>query len=594
MSDISRRDALKIIGATSAAAALPGGAAAPSRAPHAGQAGGVVARSSTSDVFVPPRGNAFLDYSFDWPEPSVAFGGLLFSFRLFTRENVYAPSPAAMHVSEEGGVLTLTCDRLTWAGGRETSEGRIVARIRQDGDAIVWDAEADHAQPIKALTAVVRGLPRGKLCPGADGFTDYKDDAALFQYPHPIWNGWNFTDTIPFPCVVLDAGDSHWLVDSLDAQVRPKRWYFQPGPDGYRLELVVEEKGYRWGPHFACPPWRIARAPSNDAAFERHRASREQLLGLVPWERRTDVPDWLREVALVVSLHGTHWTGYVFNTYARMLEILEWTATQIPGRRVLVFLPAWDGRYYWNYPLYRPDARMGGAERLARLVTRGHELGFHFMPMFGANGANRNHPEFARFADALTVMPDGNTKYIDNADWDVDRTPEGWDFFMNLGAPSWRNWLSGRIAETVERFGMDAYFLDIANAYLNDGRHDMYEGTRDLVLGLRDRFPRVTVCGEYYYDAMFPFIPFYQVLGEWTHPALTDTYVRAFSHLSHPAPGRGSSGVHERGFGGFDEKTLGLNDRQIPTITVVDDTFDRYRDVMAEIIRRAKARAGIP
>ena len=41
------------------------------------------------------------------------------------------------------------------------------------------------------------------------------------------------------------------------------------------------------------------------------------------------------------------------------------------------------------------------------------------------------------------------------------------------------------------------------------------------------------------------------------------------------------------------EKMLDLNDAHIPTTTVVDDTFDRYRNVMAEIIARAKQPAGI-
>jgi hypothetical protein len=35
---------------------------------------------------------------------------------------------------------------------------------------------------------------------------------------------------------------------------------------------------------------------------------------------------------------------------------------------------------------------------------------------------------------------------------------------------------------------------------------------------------------------------------------------------------------------------MSLRDEQIPTITVVDDTFEKHRDIMAEIIKRAKER----
>ncbi|HMC54001.1 MAG TPA: hypothetical protein VKH19_02425, partial [Gemmatimonadaceae bacterium] len=100
-------------------------------------------------------------------------------------------------------------------------------------------------------------------------------------------------------------------------------------------------------------------------------------------------------------------------------------------------------------------------------------------------------------------------------------------------------------------------------------------------------FPRVACVGEMPYDALHGFIPMYQAGGgsRW------QKYSRFFQHLSAPAAGRGSSGVHEWGFSPFNQETLGLSERAIPTLQVVDDTFARHRDTMAAIIARAKARA---
>jgi len=50
--------------------------------------------------------------------------------------------------------------------------------------------------------------------------------------------------------------------------------------------------------------------------------------------------------------------------------------------------------------------------------------------------------------------------------------------------------------------------------------------------------------------------------------------------------------VHEDGFAKF-KPTMPEEKHTIPTITVVDDTFEKYRDVMIEVIAAAKARAGI-
>ena len=67
------------------------------------------------------------------------------------------------------------------------------------------------------------------------------------------------------------------------------------------------------------------------------------------------------------------------------------------------------------------------------------------------------------------------------------------------------------------------------------------------------------------------FLPVYHAGGgpRW------QKYSRFFSHLSAPAPGRGSSGVHESGFGRFNTETLGLSPNTIPTLQVVDDTFTK-------------------
>ncbi len=272
-----------------------------------------------------------------------------------------------------------------------------------------------------------------------------------------------------------------------------------------------------------------------------------------------------------------------------MLDILRWTATQIPGDRVLVFLSSWDGRYYWDYPNYKVPDRMGGEAGFGKLIKEGQKLGFKMMPMFGANAANRKQPVWPKIANASTMKIDGDVYNLNWVDWNNDRHQDGWLTYMNLGVDSWRSWLEGRISDIIQRFGVDAYFLDIVGGHVNDAHGDMHEGTRRLVMNLRTRHPSVLCVGEMPYDALHGFIPMYHAGGG----ARWQKYSRFFQHLSSPAPGRGSSGVHESGFGRFNPDTLSLSPNAIPTLQVVDDTFTKYRDVMAEIIRRAKERAGI-
>ncbi len=84
---ISRRTLLKsavvagtgsILPAPAMAASLGASASAPRNPAKPDR---VLPLSSSSGVYVPPRGESFMKFSFDFPEPSVEFAGLQFSFR---------------------------------------------------------------------------------------------------------------------------------------------------------------------------------------------------------------------------------------------------------------------------------------------------------------------------------------------------------------------------------------------------------------------------------------------------------------------------------------------------------------------------------
>ena len=593
---LSRRDAIRILGAAGAAAALPAPRTRSMAAdviPAAEPApAGILPLSSTSEVFIPPRGQSYNTFSFDFPEPSVEFDGFRFAFIVFTDENAYAPDPATMTATTTGDALILTANGFTWAGGQEKMSGSLTARFRKVGATIEWDTTVEMAQPIKTVSAVIRGIPRGHVGFGGPGRGAPDDDEMLVGYPFSGGDlfGGNSAGGMGTPLAIVTTADGSCVsIGALDTMVCTKRFFFQPGEQGYRVEAIAEAPAWNQQKRWQVPAWRIMRTASADAAVQAHYGHLERAYRLKKWDERTDVPDWMRAIALVTTLHGQHFTGFIFNDYAKQLEILRWIATRIPADRVLVFLPAWDGRYYWDYPNYRVSDRMGGEGGFRRLIDQAHELGFRMMPMFGTNAANRRQPMFGKVAGAVVHKVDGDVVDLNWVDWDNDRHQEGWAAYMNLGVDSWRNWLSGRIDEMITTYGVDAYFLDIVGGHINSRNGDMHAGTRRLVLDLRAKHPGVPCVGEMAYDALVEFIPMFQVgLGRMGQ------YSRYFQHLSSPAPGRGSSGVHESGFGRFNPDTLSLSPGAIPTLQVVDDTFAKHRDVMAAIIQRAMERAGIP
>ena len=166
---ISRRNLLKTVGGASASQLLPAARSVETR-PR------ILPLTSTSGVFIPPRGRSFLKFSFDFPEPSVEFEGLQFSFRVYTFENTYTLIQGAMSIkaAEEG--IEIKCSQLAWAGGQEKSPGNLSARVRKGGDFIECAATAEMNQPVKSLAAIVRGVPRGKISAAGQPFYDPGDD----------------------------------------------------------------------------------------------------------------------------------------------------------------------------------------------------------------------------------------------------------------------------------------------------------------------------------------------------------------------------------------------------------------------------------
>jgi hypothetical protein len=602
---LSRRDALKALGAAGAGAfmlpvdgAADMGAPPPVAPPLAASPPGadVLPLTSTSEVHVPPRGRSFMKFSFDFPEPSVEFGGYRFGAMLFTRENAYGLDRDRLRVDGGTDALTLHCDGLVWAGGQERAGGRLTMQLRSTPEGIECSMDVECERPLKAVTMIVRGVPRGRVSTGGD-FFDPAENELLFGYPFSAGDlfGPGSAGGLTTPLLMVRRNESEcFFISSLDDRVRAKRFYLQPGEAGYKLEAVWEAEGWKDESRVRVPTWRLGTAREPQDALARHYAHVERAYRLPRWGTRADVPDWLRSIALVTTLHGQHYTGYIFNDYAKMLATLRWMATEIPADRVLVFISAWDGRYYWDYPRYEVDPRMGGEAAFRELVREGQRLGFRMMPMFGANTANRKQPIFRQVADGASAKIDGDVMDLNWVDWDNDRHQEGWLAYMNLGVPSWREHLTRRIADMIERFGVDAYFLDIIGGWTNNPTADMHEGARALVEDLRRRYPRVLAAGEMHYDALLEFLPLYHAGGGGLAGPYIQRYARFFQHLSHPAPGRGSSGVHEAGFGRFNPQTLSLVPSSLPTLQVVDDTFANHREAMRAIIAQARARAGIP
>lgn len=504
--------------------------------------------------------------------------GAEWTVEVFTVDDVRLLDPERTTLTDG----TLHADGLRWPGGQRTRPGTVHVELRTDEDAVSWRVTVEADQPVKAVKLAFRGLPVGTdegwwaaTTPRDKSLTPTPDTPVGLRYPWPEWQ-------TPWVC-----GGSRMTLSVRDELVRAKRFYafWPPWSPTPVTEVVCDQLATRRGPRFEVPEIRLRRCADDAdvrADLEAHLRHVERAFGLVPWEQRDDVPAWMHDLRLVVTLHGQHWTGFVFNTFDQMTRILERVTEHVPGHQILAYLPGWEGRYYWQYPYYQPGADLGGADGFERLVRRANQLGVHLMPMFGANGANlRRAPEWE---SAMFRSPaDRYAVHVNHPDWDGDRLGEDDQVFLNPGEPTYRAFLRDQIRELVNRYDVAGVFLDTSACWFDDPRHELYDGYRQLVAELRTARPDLLVCGEGWYDALLGLLPVNQTWLDVSRPArfieLPYRYSRLLGHLNSGCPGQGSTGVHEGGF-----RTVAKPLRIpgfVPSLGFVADTLEHYADDVA-------------
>ena len=530
------------------------------------------------------------DLSFAAHDPLFHFNALTFSVQIFPFENVYGLDGAVCAVTEDTDTYTVTCRGLTWAGGQERCEGFVRLRAAVSGGKTLLSIDVRCAKTIRCVKLVLKDMADGRIVNLREADErEIGPDGLILTYP----DGWRGLYT---PQVIIKGTDGSLLnVRSLDTRVRAKRFAFVRAEDGLTIELIHEELATEATGTIIVPPWEIGSCDSREDALADHGRHVAHAYGLIPWEERRDVPTWARDIALVAAIHCQHFTGYVFNDYARVLDTIRWLATRIEPHRVLVYLPGWEGRYYWQYGAYRPDPRMGGEEGFARLVAAAREIGVHVMPMFGINIVNKDTENYERWGAPAAFTSAGGNPMGGSVDWDGARHYDhGWGSLLNPGAPTWQTTLAAQIRGLIERYGFDGVFLDISAAWWNDPKYGVSDGTCELVARIRDGHPEILVAGEGWYDAVGGATPLMQSghtegVLHWhdtPYAPLFDTYNRSFAHLCLGDPGRGSTGAHELGHNSI--TCAPLRKGIIPTVTIVDDTLVTAPEGVSAIIEDAK------
>ena len=98
--------------------------------------------------------------------------------------------------------------------------------------------------------------------------------------------------------VLIEGTDQTICIRGGEYPPRIKRFWFYREDDRLEVNLYSEENACDRGNQYTAPTWAIEHVPSWQDAVDGYAEWMEEAFGLVPFEEREDVPDWLRKTCL--------------------------------------------------------------------------------------------------------------------------------------------------------------------------------------------------------------------------------------------------------------------------------------------------------
>ena len=436
--------------------------------------------------------------------------------------------------------------------GEPRSADRLVGRMvvtpsAPQDDLAQFQVAVTAQRPIKGLTCTLNLPYMNMLAP------------EQIELETAVWRQWDFPRDWRTGFAVWASKNRYFTVMTKECPWRFKRLRALRTGDRMRLEIVQDASLRDRSLSFESSQWEIGYRDSFDGMLDDYAAFCQQAFGAASFDRRTDLPDWTREVALVVNLHGTDWLGHRNLDYAGMIAAADALAEQFEPKQTILYLIGWDGRYMRNYPDYQPCDELGGHDGFKRFCDSAQARGFHVMPHLNAMAVNMRHPLYLEhLKDYCLRDANGVFQHSFKIDWDQDGLGDAAHAYISLVPPALRDILVNAVERLVSDFGVDSIFLDeTCNVFYNDPAWDQVDGLRRLMRDIRRSRPELLIAGEEWNEMLLGLTPLVQIWEETADgrkgfnrnksPLVRKwaaRFVRSCGYLALASPD-GTTGVHE-------------------------------------------------
>ena len=287
---------------------------------------------------------------------------------------------------------------------------------------------------------------------------------------------------------ILQGEQGGFFVRGTDATFQFKALHYEKDIESFSLDFETQNqapfdaltsaKSVIWRLNTYSGDWRVPARQYRDWMEQTFK----------PW-RLNQMPSWVQEIGLVVNLLGLLDTN-----------VLDKLAEQVDPTKTLLYLVDWtkDGHDI-NYPEYTP--KIGFAE----FVKAAHRYGFRVMPHTNLVGVSAYHPLYAEFKKSQ--FRDEWSGNLIGWEWEQTESPHR-HAWINLADSKFRKFFVQQLKEIWEKYRVDAFFLDISHAVINDANGlieglTAAQGNVQMHLELAEAMPGVVFGGEGLHEVTF-------------------------------------------------------------------------------------------
>jgi hypothetical protein len=318
-----------------------------------------------------------------------------------------------------------------------------------------------------------------------------------FTPDFPGWGGW-----MRLSCIAAELEGVTLQISLREAKKVFHRVWVERKDDELCLCLTWRQASFSPRKESTGPPELHLQEHKNvQEVWQDHRKWMDKI-----WPRQTTYTSgWVNKIPCAVYVEMWTGSGTITHTFSDLVGLMTTMYDAGIPENALLYFWGFHAPFDTNYPNYWPAEELGGEDGLMAVVETARNFGYRLMPHFNYWGCDPRLPVYQELQSEQV-----RNRYGVRQGWRVDGEPP--IDYIRPGSRRWRDLMTTISQRFVDKFPVDAIFLDQLGFFVDDPGCDFDAATLQYILQLQAACPQVVLAGEIFHQRCRS-LPLWQVWG---------------------------------------------------------------------------------